>query len=109
MKVILKGLPTSSGRVRGKARVILPPIEGKRLEPGEILVTIITDPSMVVDIIENASAIVTDRGGMISHPAIIARELGIPCVVKTQSATKIIRTGMEIIVDGSKGVIYEPS
>ena len=107
MKVLVKGLPASSGRASGKARVILPPTEGKRLEEGEILIAIITDPTMFVDIIENAKAIVADQGGLTSHPAIVARELGIPCVVGTQSATKVISDGMKIIVDGDEGVVYE--
>lgn len=62
---------------------------------------------MFVDIIGNARAIVTDIGGITSHPAIVARELGLPCVVATKSATKVIKTSMVIIVDGDKGVVYE--
>ena len=107
MKVLLRGLPASSGRYQGKARVILPTDENQKLEIGEILVAAITDPTMYIDIIENAKAIVTDRGGMTSHPAIVSRELGIPCVVGTMSATEVIKSGMEIIVDGDEGVIYE--
>ena len=61
---------------------------------------------MVVDIIEKAIGIVTDFGGLASHPAIVARELGLPCVVGTQTATSVIKDGMEIIVDGDEGVVY---
>jgi len=107
MKTLVKGLSASSGRVRGKARVILPSGRGKKLKSGEILVVYITNASMFVDIIGKAKAIVTDVGGLGSHPAIIARELGIPCVVATESATKIIKSGMEIIVDGNRGVVYQ--
>ena len=107
MKVLLRGLAASSGKAQGKAKVILPPTEGQKLEEGEILVSFITDPSMYIDIIENAKAIVTDRGGLTSHPAIVARELGIPCVVGTKHATQVISSGMEIVVDGYQGVIYE--
>jgi len=108
MKKLVEGLPASTGKVTGKACVILPSGKGKqKLKPGEILVCRITDASMFVGIIENAAAIVTDLGGLGSHPAIVARELGIPCVVLTKSATKIIKTGMKIIVDGNKGEVYE--
>lgn len=107
MKVLVKGVPASPGKAQGKARVILPG-ESQRLKPGEVLVAYITDASMFVDIIGNAKAIVTDVGGITSHPAIVSRELGLPCVVATKSATKVIKTGTEIIVDGDKGVVYKP-
>lgn len=108
MKLLVKGLPASAGKASGKARVILPVKKTKQgLQKGEILVARMTDASMFMGIIENASAIVTDLGGLGSHPAIVARELGIPCVVLTQKATKVIKTGMKITVDGNKGEIYE--
>lgn len=107
MKILVKGVPASQGKARGKARLILPG-KSQKLKQGEILVVYITDASMFVDIIGSAKAIVTDVGGITSHPAIVSRELGLPCVVATKSATKVIKTGMEIIVDGDKGVVYEP-
>jgi pyruvate,water dikinase len=107
MKVLVKGTPASFGKARGRARVILPG-ENQHLAPDEILVAYITDASMFVDIIGKASAIVTDVGGITSHPAIVSRELGLPCVVATGKATKVIKTGMEIVVDGDEGIVYEP-
>ncbi len=106
MKLLIKGIPASGGIAKGRARVILPGSNGK-LKPGEILVAYITDASMFVEIMAHAKAIVTDQGGITSHPAIVSRELGIPCVVATQKATKIIKSGMRIIVDGKKGVVCE--
>ena len=105
-KVLVKGTPASSGKVRGTARVIRPD-RRQKLKAGEILVTLMTDASMFVDIIENAAAIVTDLGGLGSHPAIVARELGIPCVVATGNATEVIKDGIEVVVDGGEGVVYE--
>jgi len=85
MKLLVKGVPASIGKASGEARVILPSQKTKkRLKPGEILVARMTDASMFVGIIENAAAIVTDLGGLGSHPAIVARELGIPAVVLTK-------------------------
>ncbi len=107
IKVLLKGMAASVGKARGRAKVILPSDKGQKLEAGGILVARITDASMFVGIIENAAAVVTDLGGLTSHPAIVARELGIPCVVATENATKVIKTGMKIVVDGNKGIIYE--
>ena len=66
----------------------------------------ITNPAMIM-IISQAGAIVTDIGGITSHPAIVARELGIPCVVGTEKATKVLKDGMKIMVDGKKGVVYK--
>lgn len=106
MKVLVKGVPASPGKAQGKARVLLPG-KSQRLKSGEVLVAYITDASMFVDIIGKARAIVTDVGGVTSHPAIVSRELGLPCVVATKKATKVIKTGMEIVVDGNKGVVYE--
>jgi pyruvate,water dikinase len=108
MKILVKGWAASPGRVRGKARVIVTSEGVSALKYGEILVARITDPTMFVEIIQNAAGIVTDIGGAGSHPAIVAREMGIPCVVATRKATKVITTGKEILVDGQEGIIYEP-
>lgn len=105
-KVLVRGTPASSGKAGGIARVIHRD-KRQKLSPGEILVTRMTDASMFVDIIENAAAIVTDLGGLGSHPAIVARELGIPCVVATGNATEVIKDGTEVVVDGEEGVVYE--
>lgn len=101
----LKGTAASSGSVKGYAAVHHGGAESLSLKPGEILVTTITDPSMFVMILENAAGIVTDLGGITSHPAIIARELNIPCVVGVQTATSDIRSGALITVDGDAGTV----
>ncbi len=105
MKVIVKGIAASPGKAKGVARVILPGTR-RSLKEGEILVAYITNASMFVDIISKAKAIVTDEGGITSHPAIVARELGVPCVVATKTATQKIKDGQRIVVDGNQGVIY---
>ena len=105
-KIILRGIPASAGIVEGKVKIIG---DGKKLskfKDGDILVARITNPSMVM-MISQASAIITDIGGLTSHPAILSRELGIPCVVGTEKATKLLKNGMKIKVDGTKGIIYE--
>ena len=104
-KLLIRGLGASAGKAKGKARVVRPG-KANSLKPGEILVTKITDASMFVAIMRNAAAIVTDLGGVGSHPAIVARELGIPAVVATQKATQVIKTGMQIIVDGDRGEVH---
>jgi pyruvate,water dikinase len=107
-RVLVRGLPASPGVATGVARVILDPHspEAKQFQEGEILVTRMTDPDWV-PLMKKAAAIVTDEGGMTSHAAIVSRELGIPAVVGTKNATKVIRSGQLVTVDGSRGVVYE--
>jgi pyruvate,water dikinase len=105
-RILTKGIPASPGIAVGKARVLLDLKDAKNFQQGEILVTKMTDPDWV-PIMKIASAIVTDEGGRTSHAAIVSRELGIPAVVGTGNATKVIQDGQEITVDATRGIIYE--
>jgi len=100
---VIKGMPASPGKARGIARIIKDPTS-KEVSKNTILVAEITDPSFV-PIMAKSAAIVTDYGGITSHPAIVARELGIPCVVGTENATEIIKDGDLIEVDGTNGLV----
>ena len=108
LKVIVRGI--SAGRRGygiGKAKVVLNPEDANRdMCKGDILVTGMTDPDFV-PFMKMASAIVTDKGGITSHAAIVSRELNIPCVVGTENATQILKTGQDYTVDSRNGVIYE--
>ncbi len=104
-KIILKGVPASPGVAKGKAKIILSPNDVNNFEEGEILVAPLTNPHFTPAILK-AIAIVTEMGGVLSHPAIVARELGIPCVTGAREATKVLKNGQEIIVDGNRGVVY---
>ncbi|NPA38848.1 MAG: phosphoenolpyruvate synthase [Thermodesulfobacteria bacterium] len=101
-KVICTGKAVGSKIGQGKARVILDVSEISNFKEGEVLVTDMTDPDWE-PIMKKASAIVTDRGGRTCHAAIVSRELGIPCIVGTEKATQLIKTGEEITVDCSQG------
>ena len=105
-KIILKGTPASPGIANGKVRIILDPSDCSLMKIDEILVTEMTNPLFVLAI-QKTKAIVTDIGGLTSHAAIVSRELGIPCVVNTKKATKVLKNGMKIKVDGKKGIVYE--
>lgn len=100
----LKGLGASPGVVWGRARVVLSPRETGALRHGEILVCPRTDPDWT-PLLGVASAIVTDSGGALSHAAVVAREYGIPAVVATGCATRLIQSGQLIRVDGTQGII----
>lgn len=99
----LKGIGCCPGRVVGKVRVILNPQEASSLE-GDILVTHSTDPGWVV-LFPSASAIIVERGSLLSHSAIVAREMGKPCIVGVTGLLKTLKTGDTIEMDGSTGEI----
>ena len=101
---VLKGLAVSAGIATGKARVILRTDEQQQVLPGEILVAPFTDPGWTPYFVP-AVAIVMDQGSLLSHGSIVAREYGIPAVVNVGYATKIIKTGQKIQVDGNQGVV----
>ena len=105
MKLILKGFGVSKGKAKGKVKIVETFEDHKDFKQGDILVTKITDPTMTV-IMGKAAAIVCEIGGLTSHPSIISRELGIPCVVSAKDATKILKQGDEIHVCGEKGEIH---
>ncbi|HVO37199.1 MAG TPA: phosphoenolpyruvate synthase [Candidatus Acidoferrum sp.] len=108
MKVVIKGIAAGKrGFGMGKAKVVTNPEEAaKVMEKGDILVTDMTNPDYV-PFMKLAGAIVTDKGGVTCHAAIVSRELGIPCVVGTEMATKLMVTGKEYTVDSRGGVVYE--
>lgn len=105
-KLILKGIPASSGVAEGRALVIMEPREQVEVVDKRILVVPFTTPLFTQSIIES-SGIITDKGSIMSHAAVIAREFGVPCVVGTEQATKKIENGMEVVVDGTRGYVYQ--
>lgn len=105
-KALVTGLGASPGVASGRVRVLDTPQEGRQLQAGEILVASMTSPDWVPTM-RRAAAIVTDRGGMTCHAAIVSRELHKPCVVGTRTATQVLRDGSEVTVDGATGEIRE--
>jgi rifampicin phosphotransferase len=99
---VLTGLAGSAGRVTARARVLGGPADFGAFQPGEVLVAAITTPAWT-SLFPRAAAVVTDIGGPLSHSSIVAREYGIPAVLGTGSATRRIRTGDLVTVDGDAG------
>ena len=108
LKVVIKGIAAGKRSFGiGIAKVVSNPQEAaKVMHKGDILVTDMTNPDYV-PFMKLAGAIVTDKGGVTCHAAIVSRELGIPCVVGTEKATKLMMTGKEYTVDSKSGVVYE--
>jgi len=100
----VRGIGVSSGTVDGIAQVFSADADTSSMREGAVLICHITDPSWAGTMML-ASAVVVDVGGMLSHGAIVARELGIPCVVNTAVATRVFRTGDRVRVDGTSGTV----
>lgn len=92
------------GRARGRVKIIIRAQDMGKMNKGDILVSIATDPD-IVPAMKKAAAIVTEQGGVTSHAAIVARELKIPCVIGTKIATRVLRDGDLVEVDADNGTI----
>ena len=102
---ILSGSGASPGIGTGIVKILKSPKEIERIKKGDILVASMTSPDYV-PAMKKSSAVVTNEGGQTSHAAIVSRELGIPCVVGTKEATKILKEGQIVTVNGETGQIY---
>lgn len=104
--ILVKGLGASPGIAGGPVKIFSEEMSLDEVKEGDVMVTQMTTPDMV-PAMTRAAAIVTDEGGMTCHAAIVARELGIPCVVGASDATKVLKDGMMVTVHGQMGVVYE--
>lgn len=100
----LKGESGCVGYAKGKVKIIIRAEDMNKMEMGDILVSIATDPD-IVPAMKKAAGIITEQGGVTSHAAIVSRELGIPCVIGTKFATKIFKDGDMVEVDANKGIV----
>jgi pyruvate,water dikinase len=99
----LAGLAVSSGVIEGRARIILS-MEAADLEEGDILVTSFTDPGWT-PLFVAIKGLITEVGGLMTHGAVIAREYGLPAVVGVENATRLIKDGQRIRVNGTDGYV----
>jgi pyruvate,water dikinase len=105
-KNAIYGAAASPGTFNGVARVVKSIEELSQLKDNEILVTSNTDPAWTA-VFSKLGGLITETGGILSHGAVISREYRIPAVTAVKGATKIFKTGEEIVVDGNEGVIYK--
>jgi pyruvate,water dikinase len=92
--------------VSGPVRILTSPDQVDQLRDGDILVAATTSPDWM-PLLRRAAALVTDGGGITCHAAIVSRELGIPAVVSTRTATHVLHDGQQVTVDGGRGVVEE--
>lgn len=102
---ILTGAGASPGVASGEVNIVGGPEDISKVHEGDVLVAKMTSPDYV-PAMKKASAIVTDEGGQTSHAAIVSRELGIPAVVGTKTATKVLKNESVVTVDGAKGLVF---
>jgi pyruvate,water dikinase len=100
----LRGLAASPGVVEGPARFVSSPDEFSQIEPGDILVCRMTNPAWVVAFTK-IGGLITEAGGTTSHPAVVAREFGIPAVVGAHNASERVQTGDRVRLNGSSGLV----
>lgn len=98
------GLPAAAGVAEGYARIVKSPDEFDQVKRGEIMVCLMTNPAWVI-VFSKIKGVVTDAGGVLSHTAVVSREFGIPAVVGTGDATRRIKTGDRVRVNGFTGVV----
>jgi phosphohistidine swiveling domain-containing protein len=100
----LMGLAVSPGKVKAQVSLIISNADFKKFKKGRVLVTSATRPDFV-PLMKKAAAIITDEGGLLSHAAIVSRELGIPCIVGTKIATRVLKDGDLVEVDADRGLV----
>ena len=105
-EILVKGLGVSPGLGSGQVRILLDPKDIASFKEGEVLVTAMTTPDWL-PAMKIASAIVTDLGGKTCHAAIVSRELGVPCVVGSEQATKVLKNGQTVTVNGQRGLVFQ--
>ncbi len=105
-KLLLSGLGASPGTATGRVQVLADVQELSKFRPGDVLVATMTSPDMV-PAMRVAAAIVTDEGGMTCHAAIVSRELGVPCVVGTKTASRTLQEGAVVTVEGDRGHVLQ--
>jgi pyruvate, water dikinase len=106
MKKIVSGLAASKGIAEGKCVIVNTMDDFGSVQKGDVLVTKNTDPSFV-SLFSKVVGIITDVGGLCSHAAIVSREMGIPCIVGTGEASKLLKNGQKVKVDAVEGIVYD--
>ena len=102
--LLIKGIIGSKGLVRGTVKIVHNKSDLKKILPGDILCAVTTNPDYVPAMRE-AAAFVTDEGGMTCHAAIVAREMGKPCIVGIKNATSLLKDGQQVEVDANRGIV----
>ena len=105
-RILANGLGVSPGKATGKIVICKKVSDLAKVQDGNIIVVPASSPAWTQGMLRGAGFI-SERGGIICHVAIVAREIGVPCIVGVEKATEILKDGMKVEIDGKEGVIYE--
>jgi pyruvate,water dikinase len=104
--IIAKGIPVSRGQVTGPVKIVKNPTEVKKVGQGDIMVVSHSSPAFAIGVM-NAAGLICEKGGIMTHICIVAKELGIPCLARVENAAHRLQENMEITIDATQGIIYE--
>ncbi len=104
-KIIAKGRPASPGVAKGIVKIVIEVNHLDKVKEGDVLCVLNSNPTWTIGMLKS-KALISEIGGVVCHAAVVARELGIPCVVAVPNITTILKDGQMIKVDGGKGIIY---
>ena len=105
MEKLYQGIAASSGKIEGRVKVVLSPSDIEKVNEGDIVVVYASSPIWTLALFK-AGALISELGGILCHTAIIAREVGVACVVGIDNITKELHDNDLVIVDGDKGEVY---
>jgi len=103
--VIAQGISVTPGYVTGTVKVVKTTAEANNVKAGDIMVVLTSNPAYAIGVM-NASGLICERGGVLTHICIVAREMGIPCLAKVEGATELLEENTTVILDSTRGVVY---
>ena len=104
-KKLLCGASACGGKAQGRVQIVSNEKDFDSFKKGSVLVASETNPAFTLLMLK-AVAIITEYGGICSHAAIVSREIGVPCIVGAENATRVLKNGQEVFLDADKGVVY---
>lgn len=103
--VIARGTPVTPGNVTGTVKMVKNAAEANKIKQGDIMVVLTSSPAFAIGVM-NASGLICERGGVLTHICIVAREMGIPCVAKVEGATELLEENMTVTLNSTRGIVY---
>ena len=103
--IVVRGVSVTPGYVTGPVKIVKNSAEANKIKEGDIMVVLSSNPAFAIGVM-NAAGLICERGGVLTHICIVAREMGIPCLAKVEGATALLKENMMITLDSTSGVVY---
>jgi pyruvate, water dikinase len=104
--IIARGIPVSPGKVTGPVKIVKNPEDVKKVNEGDIMVVSHSSPAFAIGVMK-AAGLICERGGIMTHICIVAKELGIPCMARVENATQLLTDSSHITLDAAEGTIHD--